>query len=205
MFGSARRQVSTCGIARTVRSLASALPRAAPVRWRGQEISHVLEDKSGAVWVGSFKIGLTRLDRDGRLLSMFRHGAAPIRSATMMFARFSKTATDACGSAPAMGWTCSIAPAVNSLISAAMTRNADSLRDSFVMSLYQDQAGLRLDRHTRWRREPLESAQLGAWRATSAVGGQWAGHCIRRCCRRPCVDRFAGWRPARSSILRATK
>ena len=37
----------------------------------GKPISHVLEDKSGAVWVGSFEAGLTRFDRDGRGWKLF--------------------------------------------------------------------------------------------------------------------------------------
>ena len=45
------------------------------------------------MWVGTFDGGLTRLDRDGRVLETFRHDARRrrLRSAATTCARFSKT------------------------------------------------------------------------------------------------------------------
>ncbi|WP_153067485.1 hybrid sensor histidine kinase/response regulator [Steroidobacter cummioxidans] len=107
-----------------------------------QEISHVLEDKSGAVWVGSFKTGLTRLDREGRLLASYRQGREP-------HALSNDDVRSVLEDQAGRLWVGTVDGL--DLLGRASGRfthfrhddsNADSLRDSFVMSLYEDQAGV---------------------------------------------------------------
>lgn len=136
----------------------------------GQEISYVLEDKSGVVWVGGFKIGLTRLDRDGRLLSVFRHGDAnSLGNDDVRAILEDRDGRLWVGTGDGLD-----------LLDRASGRfthfrrddaNADSLRDSFVMSLYEDQAGLlwigtRTGGVSRWN---PRSWELGGQRP------QWVG------------------------------
>lgn len=117
-------------------------PAGTPGSLVGQEVSHVLEDKSGALWVGGFKIGLTRLDRDGRLLSQFRHER---ESNSLSNDEVRAILEDRAGRL----WVGTV-DGLDLLdrASGQFTHfrrddaNADSLRDSFVMSLYEDQAGL---------------------------------------------------------------
>ncbi|HEY5758258.1 MAG TPA: two-component regulator propeller domain-containing protein, partial [Steroidobacter sp.] len=137
----------------------------------GQEISHVLEDKSGAVWVGSFKIGLIRLDREGRLLAAYRQSGAPH---TLSNDDVRSVLEDRAGRL----WV-GTADGLELLdrSSGKFTHfrhddsNADSLRDSFVMSLYEDQAGVmwigtRTGGVSRWN---PRSWELGGQRP------QWVG------------------------------
>jgi len=42
----------------------------------GNQVSRVLEDQSGALWVGTFDGGLDRMDREGQVTEVFRHDAA---------------------------------------------------------------------------------------------------------------------------------
>jgi len=44
-----------------------------PASLSGNQVSRVLEDPSGAVWVGTYDGGLNRMDRDGRVVEVFRH------------------------------------------------------------------------------------------------------------------------------------
>ncbi|MBL8270687.1 hybrid sensor histidine kinase/response regulator [Steroidobacter sp.] len=108
----------------------------------GKQISHILEDKSGAVWVGSFEVGLTRLDRDGRLLEVFRHrrDANSLGSDDVRAVLEDRSGRLWVGTGDGL-----------ELLDRASghfthfrhdDRNPDSLRDSFVMSLYEDQEGL---------------------------------------------------------------
>ncbi len=117
-------------------------PAGAPGSLVGQEISHVFEDKSGAVWVGSFKVGLTRLDREGRLLAEYRHGR---ESHALINDDVRSILEDRAGRL----WV-GTADGLELLdrASGQFTHfrrddsNPDSLRDSFVMSLYEDGAGV---------------------------------------------------------------
>lgn len=136
-----------------------------------QEISHVLEDKSGAVWVGSFKIGLTRLDRDGRLLATYRQSREP-------HALSNDDVRSVLEDQAGRLWV-GTADGLELLdrASGQFTHfrhddsNAETLRDSFVMSLYEDQAGVmwigtRTGGVSRWN---PRSWELGGQRP------QWVG------------------------------
>lgn len=137
----------------------------------GQEISHVLEDQNGAVWVSSYKIGLTRLDREGRLLAAYRQGRGPdaLSNDDVRSVLEDQAGRLWVGTADGL-----------ELLDRASGRfthfrhddgNPDSLRDSFVMSLYEDQAGViwigtRTGGVSRWN---PRSWQLGGRRP------QWVG------------------------------
>ena len=109
----------------------------------GQQISRVLEDQSGAVWAGSYEIGLTRLDRDGRVRETFRHDehrADSLQSDDVRAILEDQAGHLWVGTATSLD-----------LLDRSTGRfthyrhdanDADSLRDSMVMSLYQDLAGL---------------------------------------------------------------
>lgn len=109
----------------------------------GKQVSHVLEDQSGSLWVGTFDAGLTRLDQDGRWLETFRHDDRQADSLSSDDVRSILEDRDArlwVGTADGL-----------ELLDRSSGRfthfrrdesNAESLRDSYVMSLYQDQAGL---------------------------------------------------------------
>ncbi len=195
------RRASTCGVARMNRSLRSALRPAPRARSWTQEISHVLEDKSGAVWVSSFKIGLTRLDRDGRLLAAYRQSREPnaLSNDDVRSVLEDQAGRLWVGTADGLE--------LLDRASGQFTHfrhddsNADSLRDSFVMSLYEDQAGVmwigtRTGGVSRWN---PRSWELGGQRP--AMGGERAGECIRRCRRWSRLDCCAGRRiaPVRSA------
>ena len=86
----------------------------------------------------------SRLDRDGRVLETFRHDAARRGLARQRRrARASRRPGRATsGSARRTGSSCSTAPPASSATTATTPNDSASLRDSFVMSLYQDAAGL---------------------------------------------------------------
>ena len=109
----------------------------------GMQISRVLEDQGGAVWVASYDHGLTRLDRDGRVLESFRHDER--RADSLQSDDVRAILEDQAGHL----WV-GTAESLD-LLDRATGRfahyrhdgnDADSLRDSYVMSLYQDLSGL---------------------------------------------------------------
>jgi signal transduction histidine kinase/ligand-binding sensor domain-containing protein/CheY-like chemotaxis protein/HPt (histidine-containing phosphotransfer) domain-containing protein len=109
----------------------------------GRQISRVLEDRSGAVWVGSYEKGLTHLDRDGRVLTTFRHDANradSLRSDDVRALLEDQGGRLWVGTADGLD----LLDRANGRFSHFRrdASDADSLRDSFIMSLYQDPAGL---------------------------------------------------------------
>jgi signal transduction histidine kinase/CheY-like chemotaxis protein/sugar lactone lactonase YvrE/HPt (histidine-containing phosphotransfer) domain-containing protein len=110
---------------------------------RGQAVASVLEDRSGAVWAGSFDAGLTRFAPDGRVLETFHHD--PAQPTSLASNEVRAILEDNAGRL----WI-GTADGLDLL-----DRNtgelshyryepgdADSLRASYVMSLHQDAAGL---------------------------------------------------------------
>ncbi|MET0984838.1 MAG: two-component regulator propeller domain-containing protein [Steroidobacteraceae bacterium] len=138
------------------------------------EVSQILEDQSGAVWVGSFNGGLIRLDREGRLLNVFRHAADHSDSIANDDVR--AVLEDRAGRL----WI-GTADGLD-LLDRSTGRfthfrrdenNTDSLRDSFIMSLYEDPAGLlwvgtRTGGVSRWN---PHSWQFGGHRPTWVGSG----------------------------------
>ncbi|HVY79474.1 MAG TPA: two-component regulator propeller domain-containing protein, partial [Steroidobacteraceae bacterium] len=109
----------------------------------GMQISRVLEDRSGAVWVATYDQGLLRLDRDGRVLQRFRHDER--RADSLQADDVRALLEDQAGHL----WVGTVASL--DLLDRESGRfahyrhdanDADSLRDSNVMSLYEDRAGL---------------------------------------------------------------
>jgi signal transduction histidine kinase/ligand-binding sensor domain-containing protein/CheY-like chemotaxis protein/HPt (histidine-containing phosphotransfer) domain-containing protein len=107
------------------------------------EISRVLEDRSGTLWIATFKAGLVRMDRDGRIVQTFRNdprNAASLGSDNVRALLEDDSGRLWVGTADGL-----------SLLDRSTgefshyRHDADdgaSLRDSFVMSLYQDRDGL---------------------------------------------------------------
>ena len=111
------------------------------------------------------------MDRDGRVLQAVRHDPSNAR-----LARERRRARDARGSGrPSVGRDRRRAgPAGSHRPGSSATTGTtrampDSLRDSFIMSLYEEPDRSGVDRHARRRRQPLESAQLGARRPSAGV------------------------------------
>jgi signal transduction histidine kinase/ligand-binding sensor domain-containing protein/CheY-like chemotaxis protein len=110
---------------------------------RNRQVSRVVEDQNGALWVGMFDGGLTRLDRQGRVLETFRHD--PRRATSLSSDDVRAILTDQAGHV----WV-GTAEGLDLLdrLSGEFDHyrndpaDAESLRDSFVMSLYQDGSGL---------------------------------------------------------------
>ncbi|HEU4625816.1 MAG TPA: two-component regulator propeller domain-containing protein [Steroidobacteraceae bacterium] len=109
----------------------------------GMQISRVLEDRGGAVWVATYDHGLLRLDRDGRVLEAFRHDER--RADSLQADDVRALLEDQAGHL----WVGTVASL--DLLDRESGRfahyrhdanDADSLRDSNVMSLYEDRAGL---------------------------------------------------------------
>jgi signal transduction histidine kinase/ligand-binding sensor domain-containing protein/CheY-like chemotaxis protein/HPt (histidine-containing phosphotransfer) domain-containing protein len=110
---------------------------------RGMQISRVLEEQSGAVWVGSYDRGLTRLARDGRVLEAFRHDEQ--RPDSLASDDVRALLEDQAGHL----WAGTVGslelldrPSGRFVHYRHDPNDADSLRDSYVMSLYQDLTGL---------------------------------------------------------------
>ena len=120
-----------------------AISRVGPPSLRDEQISRVLEDQGGGLWVGTFDAGLVRMDRDGRALETFRHDSRDAASLASDDVR--ALLEDAAGRL----WVGTAEGlALLDRFTGKFTHyrhdandNA-SLRDSFVMSLYQDPAGL---------------------------------------------------------------
>ena len=128
--------------AATTQAFAHFRPAAARLAER-QRISRVLEDRSGALWVGTFDGGLNRMDRDGRVVQSFRHD--PRRADSLANDDVRALLEDQAGHL----WV-GTADGLDLLDRATGqfshyrhdAADAESLRDSFIMSLYQDQTGL---------------------------------------------------------------
>ncbi|MFC4312083.1 two-component regulator propeller domain-containing protein [Steroidobacter flavus] len=146
-------------------------PAGAPGSLVGQEISHVLEDKSGAVWVGSFKVGLTRLDREGRLLAAYRQSREPDALGNDDVRSILEDQAGRLWVGTADGLELLDRASGHFTHFRHNDSDANSLLDSFVMSLYEDQAGVmwigtRTGGVSRWN---PRSWELGGQRP------QWVG------------------------------
>jgi len=109
----------------------------------GHDVSQILEDRSGAVWVATFDGGLSRMDRDGRVVQSFRHD--PRQTASLANDDVRALLEDQAGHL----WVgtaggLDLLDRTTGQFSHYKQDAADagSLRDSFIMSLYEDQAGL---------------------------------------------------------------
>jgi signal transduction histidine kinase/ligand-binding sensor domain-containing protein/CheY-like chemotaxis protein/HPt (histidine-containing phosphotransfer) domain-containing protein len=109
----------------------------------GNQVSSVLEDRGGTFWVGTLDGGLTRMDRDGRVVQVFRHD--PLRETSLGADEVRALLEDQAGHL----WV-GTADGLDLLdrSTGGFTHyhhdasDAESLRDSFVMSLYEDATGL---------------------------------------------------------------
>jgi signal transduction histidine kinase/ligand-binding sensor domain-containing protein/CheY-like chemotaxis protein/HPt (histidine-containing phosphotransfer) domain-containing protein len=142
----------------------------------GQHLASVLEDRSGAVWAGTFDGGLTRLAADGRVLETFRHDAA--RAGSLASDEVRAILEDAAGRL----WI-GTANGLDLLDRASGEighyqydpNDSDSLRASYIMSLHQDAAGLvwigtRGGGVSRWNPRSWElGSRRPAWLATEPV------------------------------------
>ncbi|HEY4366790.1 MAG TPA: two-component regulator propeller domain-containing protein [Steroidobacteraceae bacterium] len=134
---------------------------------RGKEVSRVLEERSGVVWVGGFEGGLTRFDRDGAVLESFRHDehrADSLRSDDVRAILEDRGGRLWVGTADGLD----LLDRSNGRFSHYRhdANDAESLRDSYIMSLYQDHSGLmwigtRAGGVSRWN---PRSWELGAHR-----------------------------------------
>lgn len=106
-------------------------------------ISQVLEDPSGAVWIGIFDGGLDRMDRDGNIAQVFRHD--PRAAASLASDDVTALLEDRAGRL----WV-GTAEGLDLLDRSSGEfhhyrhdpSDAESLSDAFIMSLYQDDTGL---------------------------------------------------------------
>ena len=112
--GSAPRPGSSAGSPSTRAFMPfSSRGRGDPHSLSGDQISRVLEDQSGALWVGTFDAGLDRMDRDGRVLRGVPSRRR--RSTTSLAQRRRAGAARGSGGAPVgrhrrTGWSCWTAP-----------------------------------------------------------------------------------------------
>jgi signal transduction histidine kinase/ligand-binding sensor domain-containing protein/CheY-like chemotaxis protein/HPt (histidine-containing phosphotransfer) domain-containing protein len=109
----------------------------------GRQVSRVLEDESGALWIGTFDAGLLRMERSGRVLATFRHDAADAPSLASDDVRAlleDRAGRFWVGTADGL----SLLDRFTGTFARYRHEPNDgaSLRDSFVMSLYEDPAGL---------------------------------------------------------------
>jgi len=143
---------------------------------RATEISQVLEDSGGTVWVASYNRGLIRFAPDGRILSEFRHDEQ--RSDSLANDDVRALLEDQAGRL----WV-GTADGL-SLLDRASGRfthfrhdasDPGSLRDSFIMSLYQDPSrllwiGTRTGGVSRWNPRSWEfGGHRPQWLGSSAV------------------------------------
>ncbi len=142
----------------------------------GQAVASVLEDRSGAVWAGTFDGGLMRLDAQGHVLETFHHDAN--RATSLASNEVRAILEDAAGRL----WL-GTADGLDLLDRATGElshyrydpNDADSLRASYVMSLYQDSAGLlwigtRGGGVSRWNPRSWElGGRRPAWLGSAAV------------------------------------
>jgi signal transduction histidine kinase/ligand-binding sensor domain-containing protein/CheY-like chemotaxis protein len=133
----------------------------------GNEVSRVIEDRDGFLWVGTFDGGLNHLDRAGRVVESFRHN--PHDPDSLADDDVRAVLVDPSGRL----WI-GTADGLD-LLDRASGRfshhrhdgaDAESLRDSFIMSLYTDATGLmwigtRAGGVSRWN---PRSWELGGYR-----------------------------------------
>jgi len=109
----------------------------------GQQISQVLEDQSGTLWVGTFDRGLDRMERGGRIAQNFRHD--PRQPASLGNDDVRAVLEDHAGHLW-IGTTDGLDLLNRSTGQFSHYHHDDSdpasLRDSYVQSLYQDATGL---------------------------------------------------------------
>jgi signal transduction histidine kinase/ligand-binding sensor domain-containing protein/DNA-binding response OmpR family regulator len=143
---------------------------------RDEEVSRVLEDRSGALWIGTFDAGLIRMDRDGRIVQTFRNDP---QSATSLGSDNVRALLEDTAGRLWVGTADGLALLDRSTGEFSHYRHdADdgaSLRDSFVMSLYQDRDGLvwvgtRTGGVSRWNPRSWElGGHRPAWLENSPV------------------------------------
>ncbi len=111
--------------------------------WPGHQVSSVLQDGAGGLWVGTYDSGLTHLDGSGHILQAFRHDARQSDSLGSDDVR--ALLRDRAGHL----WV-GTTDGLDLLDPRTGTfghyrheqGDADSLRDSFIKSLYEDDTGL---------------------------------------------------------------
>ena len=157
------------------------------------KISAVLEDQTGALWIGgAFNAGLVRMDRDGRVLETFRHdprnpaslGSDDVRAILEDQAGhlWVGTADGLCAPRPFHACVQPLPPRRERRRVAARF-----IRDVAVSGPRR----ARLGRHTDRRRQPLGPAQLGARRASPGVAGKSVRHGLCGRSGQQRVDRLA--------------
>ena len=110
---------------------------------RGKQVSAIIEDQTGSLWVGTFDGGLDHIDSTGKLIESFRHDAQ--RPASLASDEVRAILEDHAGHL----WVgteegLDLLDRASGEFSHYRHDDSDSasLRDSFIMSLYQDSAGL---------------------------------------------------------------
>ena len=141
-----------------------------------EEVSRVLEDRSGTLWIGTFHAGLVRMDRDDGIVQTFRND--PRNAASLPSDDVRALLEDESGRLW-VGTADGLALLDRSTGEFGRYRHdADdgaSLRDSFVMSLYQDRDGLvwvgtRTGGVSRWNPRSWElGGHRPAWLENSPV------------------------------------
>ena len=163
----------TSSQARTPSGRLTRIARSGANRPHGAQVSSVVEDRAGTLWVGTFDGGLAHLDEDGNVLATYRHEQQ--RAASLVSDEVRAILEDSAGNL----W---IGTAGGLDLLDRVTgefkhyrhdpSDLDSLRDSLVMSLYQDPGGLvwigtRSGGVSRWN---PRSWELGGYRA------EWLGN-----------------------------
>ena len=162
----------------------------------GKQVSAMIEDHGGSLGSARSTAASTTSDSTGNLIESFRHEAQrPPRSRATACGPSSRTMQDICGSVRKRASICWIATTGEFSHYRHDDSDAASLRDSFIMSLYQDSAGLVWIGTRARRREPLESAQLGARRPPAGMARRQAGDLLCRCPRSSSMDCIHGRRP----------
>ena len=140
------------------------------------DVLHVFEDHRGSIWVGTSTGGLSRIDREGRLVQTFRHDAHQpgslandeVRSVLEDRAGHLWVGTDE---------GLDLLDRATGRFSHYRHEDSDagSLRDSYIMSLYQDASGLvwigtRAGGVSRWNPHSWElGAHRPEWLSTKLV------------------------------------
>jgi signal transduction histidine kinase/ligand-binding sensor domain-containing protein/DNA-binding NarL/FixJ family response regulator len=109
----------------------------------GEQVSHIFQDQSGLLWVGTFDHGLHVLDQDGHLIRSFRHDVQ--RTSSLVSDDVRAILEDQAGHL----WI-GTADGLDLLDRSSGSfehyhpdaGDAESLRDGFIMSLYEDDTGL---------------------------------------------------------------
>ena len=143
---------------------------------RGNQISRILEDQGGNLWIGTFDAGLYRTDRDGHVTASFRHDRHRAESLGNDDVR--AVLEDQAGHL----WVgtedgLDLLDRASGRFSHYRHDESDSgsLRDSYIMSLYQDESGLvwigtRAGGVSRWNPHSWElGGHRPAWLGTKLV------------------------------------